>query len=337
MACKLSKICCYTRKDDLEIHDSRDDLKFPDDQKTITVVTLNVFCLLSWCYSHRRARKLVELLRCFDVIFLEEAFDKCAVDVFVEGLNDNHFVVKNIGSDKCCVGVNSGLLLASKFPIEEIEFYSHKLVADDNCSNKGVYKATLRIPHLGSVDFIAGHLQSSLDMLECPYFWKCCGIEEPQASACRRAALLTIQGLIRETPKNRQVFVLGDLNVKGNLGKEKNQQNKLNSGVKRRTKDNCDKNSTENKTHSLIQEFQEYEDMKSTLELVDIFREKNPYADGFTWGSQQRLDFIFGRSNFLDSIQNIEVFEVGNLSDHDGVMMEIVLKPTEENSEHVFL
>ena len=53
-------------------------------------------------------------------------------------------------------------------------------MADDNCSNKGVYKATLRIPHLGSVDFIAGHLQSSLDMLECPYFWKCCGIEEPQ-------------------------------------------------------------------------------------------------------------------------------------------------------------
>lgn len=80
----------------------------------------------------------------FDVIFLQECFDKKCIRIVVGKLKDLYpyiILPQNIGTI-----INSGLLVLSKYPLSDIDFQKFpKLVGADRLASKGFAKFNINV------------------------------------------------------------------------------------------------------------------------------------------------------------------------------------------------
>ena len=82
-----------------------------------------------------------------DVICCQEVFTETAVKILVEGLREHYpHIIHNVGKNN--IGTNSGLMMFSRYPIDDIEFQPFKHRYYDNAmSQKGVLCATVTLPN----------------------------------------------------------------------------------------------------------------------------------------------------------------------------------------------
>jgi hypothetical protein len=134
-------------------------------------------------------------------------FDKKASGHLLEKLKDNYSdIVYNVAPSE--IGLNSGLAIASKFPILEINFRKFKnLAGEDALSNKGLLKVIVDLGDGKSATIYNTHLQAKTG---------------EKYDKIRRVELRQIQKWIsadNNTPttdstyNNQGVFFMGDLNL----------------------------------------------------------------------------------------------------------------------------
>jgi endonuclease/exonuclease/phosphatase family metal-dependent hydrolase len=108
------------------------------ERESLTVLTWNVFlrprAILWGDHQSARAREMVQLLReeDYDVVVLQEAFDRVSLRILTEGLKDTypHFILPGKRNP---LHTNSGLLVLSRLPIERAENIFFNQCAGADC------------------------------------------------------------------------------------------------------------------------------------------------------------------------------------------------------------
>lgn len=112
-------------------------------EQQLKVLTWNVFlrprAILWGDHQSARAREMVQLLReeDYDVVVLQEAFDRVSLRILTEGLKDiyPHFILPK---RKGLLHTNSGLLVLSRLPIEKVDHVFFDRCAGADCmADKG--------------------------------------------------------------------------------------------------------------------------------------------------------------------------------------------------------
>ena len=95
-----------------------------------------------------------------DIICFQEVFDRKASGHLLEKLKDNYSnIVYNVAPSE--IGLNSGLAIASKFPILDVSFRKFKnLAGEDALSNKGILRAIVDLGNGKSATIYNTHLQA---------------------------------------------------------------------------------------------------------------------------------------------------------------------------------
>jgi len=158
-----------------------------------------------------------------DIVCLQEVFDLDAIETVSGKLLQKYlYVVHSIAPRE--FGSNSGLLVATKYPIEEIEFFKFDhLEAEDAMANKGILRMKVKIDENRSAVVYNAHLQSSRGDPPNP------NATDPEKDpghydnvTQRRQRLKTSQlnDILervkkddRGQPPETEIFVCGDLNV----------------------------------------------------------------------------------------------------------------------------
>ncbi len=102
-----------------------------------------------------------------DVICLQEVFDIDATEALCAGLKEKYpYIIHSVGPR--ALGMSSGLLFASKFPIKEAQFNKFKNgKAEDALANKGMLSAKLVLGKKGGKEVTTSihtmHLQAKMD------------------------------------------------------------------------------------------------------------------------------------------------------------------------------
>lgn len=95
-----------------------------------------------------------------DVICFQEVFTEKATDILVKGLRERYpYIIHNVG--KNIIGVNSGLMLLSKYPITDISFSPFTIRHGQNAlSQKGVLNAVIKLPADKNIVVTNTHLEA---------------------------------------------------------------------------------------------------------------------------------------------------------------------------------
>jgi endonuclease/exonuclease/phosphatase family metal-dependent hydrolase len=95
-----------------------------------------------------------------DVVCLQEMFDIGAIHALVNAIKDRYpYIVSRVGYSSC--RLNSGLLMASKYPIRQPVFYRHPdCSGDEKMASKGVLMAMIDVSDTQSILVSTTHLQA---------------------------------------------------------------------------------------------------------------------------------------------------------------------------------
>lgn len=95
-----------------------------------------------------------------DIICLQEVFTEAATKILVEGLEDEYpYIVHNVG--KNVIGINSGLMLLSKYPIDHLEFETFtSRIGLNQLSQKGVLGAIITAPDNKKIVVMNAHFDA---------------------------------------------------------------------------------------------------------------------------------------------------------------------------------
>ena len=122
---------------------------FKNIKSQISVLTYNVWMRPTFLFHNDQVNRAFELSDMivknqFDIIFLQECFDKKCIKIVVDKLKDIYpymILPQNIGTI-----INSGLLVLSKYPLSNIDFQKFpKLVGADRLASKGFTKFDINI------------------------------------------------------------------------------------------------------------------------------------------------------------------------------------------------
>lgn len=178
---------------------------------SLRVVTLNTWLLplsLPGVDLGERLSRLPDFLLAMDadVIALQEVFKPPARRYLVARLRhryhvsrgslDERRVLRWLPMDRC-----GGLLLFSKFPIEESRFTKHRLhptaKLSERIAAKGIMQSAIATPH-GMIQFFNVHLYAGGSRRSC---------------AARRHQLDDLVSVLRSTPEDGPLLVAGDFNT----------------------------------------------------------------------------------------------------------------------------
>ena len=264
----------------------------------------------------------------YDVVCMQEVFFGPSKKKMEEMLHPIFpHVLYSFGRHKLFVGVDSGLFVASKFPINSSSFVRFpELIGSDYFSWKGVHAVVLDIssifspisnPTLKPVSLVVGntHLQSNPDGTP-P--WKLFHGDEKQLKVRSRQLRHSQEKLIFETlekcameeqKKGFKVSVLmcGDFNTAAELPK---------SLVETEEKEGTFANSKEDNGEPLLPSVEYTQLLKELGSPSDIFRDLFPDTKehpGNTGGahkgnneSRRRIDFIFNYTQKIGKVEGLE-------------------------------
>lgn len=116
---------------------------------SISILTYNVWMRPTFLFYNNqvdRAWKLTDSLKSnnFDIILLQECFDKKCIKIIVEQLKSIYpYIIEPI---RVCTPINSGLLVLSKYPLSDVKFQKFdKLVGADRLASKGFVSFTIDV------------------------------------------------------------------------------------------------------------------------------------------------------------------------------------------------
>lgn len=142
------------------------------DKKNIKIWTWNLAAMHSGLRRYNGMRpnepRLNEIVKYLknkndDILCLQEVFTESATQILIEGLKKQYpHIVHNVG--KNVIGINSGLMLLSKFPIEHLEFETFTSRTGFNqLSQKGVLGAIVTTPSNKKIVITNAHLDAGGD------------------------------------------------------------------------------------------------------------------------------------------------------------------------------
>ncbi|AMO57829.1 hypothetical protein GZ77_12925 [Endozoicomonas montiporae] len=173
--------------------------------------------------SNRRAAEIAEALNSQssstqpDVVCFQEVFDRHATEHLCEGLKQSYpYIVHSVAPRE--TGLNSGLAVASKFPVLDASFRPFKdLAGEDQLANKGLLRLVLDLGEGKTAIVYNTHLQAK---------------EGDKYHKIRTSELAQIRQWMEQDSKEEEsqhegIFLSGDLNIsqadeqgKSNAGKE---------------------------------------------------------------------------------------------------------------------
>lgn len=179
--------------------------------KKLTICTFNAYLMPNWIklFVHnyvapqQRVYNVVQgaLDSDADILCMQEMFDNKTVFKFMELIKEKYpYIIYHTGSS--LVKLGSGLLIASKFPIENPEYWEHSTkVGTEWLASKGTIGVTIRLNNNQRIPVFNTHLEAGLD--------------DPVAGvACRVSQLQDIQTYLKEYCKKYALYFLcGDLNI----------------------------------------------------------------------------------------------------------------------------
>lgn len=135
-----------------------------------------------------------------DVICFQEVFDEASARILVEGLKTVYpHIIYNIGQDAYS-RLNSGLLIASKYPPQELRFDPHDhMIGPERLSHRGLLRLTIDGANNQKVHLYCAHLQALIGQ---------------KRSEAREKQLADIKKTMKRDKRDdcHQVLV-GDLNI----------------------------------------------------------------------------------------------------------------------------
>lgn len=195
------------------------------------------------------------------------------------------------GLDKKCFGPSSGLVIFSKYKIDNKNFTAFKdLCYADDMSKKGFLSCTIALPDGDSAHLIMTHLQADY-----ANNGRC------QTDLARASNFAQINEHIKKLPSKAMVLCMGDFNVIGEMLPK------------------CDE-----QVGQFTDEYKQVVDRFKTTNLIDAFRVKNTADLGYTYSkknclikrfypkekeSQWRLDYLFFRGHGKLKLKEAKVFK----------------------------
>lgn len=184
--------------------------------KKLKIGTFNAYMMPSWIsifiHNYSLSRERVQaaaqgvLESDVDVLCVQEMFDKEATDQFMALIKHKYpYIIYNVPSSSLKLG--SGLLIASKFPIENPQYWEHSIkIGTERLSSKGTIAATIRVSSNQKISVFNTHLEAGLD-------------DPVQAIPCRVRQLQDIQDHAKEySQESHPSFLCGDMNIPSNDG-----------------------------------------------------------------------------------------------------------------------
>ncbi len=243
-----------------------------------------------------------------EVVCLQEVFDSPCKRIAIRELAAAFpYIVTNAGHHRVPIlGQDSGLLVASKWPIESAAFLSYgNHIGSDWLADKGCLVAKVKLSDQASVLVANTHGQANPD----PYFpWWFTSDASLRVAAIRRENYARAATFVREAAAGCQLTIFcGDFNIPG-----------------------------EDQTSG--RQTEEFKWLHETLGSPhDAFRLRNPdtlAVPGFTYDStrnamvteaetHQRLDYVFVAEVGAEDITSAAICPVSELSDHYAVIAEI--------------
>lgn len=247
---------------------------------------------------NKRAQRLVQTIKQLDplpdIICFQELFRKKSQKIIIEGLK-NIYPYYNV--DKTCgkyiIGVNSGLAIFSKYPIEEKMFHQYtKEKGVENFAKKGILGLKLKLDDDDLFVFTT-HLQTGLGAEPC--ICKCFDNNKLSSDDLKKIQVQEAVNKIKEFTKNDNspsIIFTGDFN-----------------------------------TPSVNDLYQIESHLLNSIDLEDIFnKQKSPLDTTVIGKPDRRIDYIW--TNILGS-NDIVTTKFGNIvgyiTDHYGVIGELSL------------
>lgn len=245
----------------------------------LTVMTLNTG-LLPWPLGmkqrKKRAKKIAKTILNLtydpDIIALQEVFGESYQRKITKKIKNKYpYILQDFQSGRHIFGVDSGLVLASKFPIEKriLKEYKHSL-GDGNLARKGVMGIKIQHPVLGPVYVFTTHMQAGINKFLSYLFdfYKKYKNDSDLASRLQlKEARKWITSFVDDKDRfHATILYMGDFNIK-----------------------NKDKGDDK----------EEYQQTLQILKAQDTYRQQESAARSTVWRTEEelRIDYIFNLSS----------------------------------------
>jgi exonuclease III len=179
--------------------------------KELKICTFNAYLMPAWIrlfvhnYTHPQERVEAAAQGAVDsdvdILCVQEMFDYKAAFQFMESIKEKYpYMVYHAGPSYIKLG--SGLFIASKFPIENPQYWEHaEKIGTERLSSKGTIAATVRLNDNQRIPIFNTHLEAGLD-------------DAAQAVPCRVSQLQDIQKHLQEYCNGfDRYFLCGDMNI----------------------------------------------------------------------------------------------------------------------------
>lgn len=207
----LQSIASYARREFVLICPDKSSPENNKRVKELKIATYNAYLMPSWIrmFIHQyrspyeRVQAIAEAVldRDVDVFCMQEMFDLEAALKFIEIIKSKYpYIAYNFNHGSFKIG--SGLLIASRFPIENPRCWEHATkIGTERLSKKGTMAVTIRLNSDQRIPLFNTHLEA--------------GIDDPaKAIPCRVSQLQDIQGYLQEYCKHFDFsFFCGDMNI----------------------------------------------------------------------------------------------------------------------------
>lgn len=173
----------------------------------IKIMTWNVFMIpkpVNWTYQQERAKIIADKLAesDYDIMFFQETFSQAARKKILRGLAKTHPYTAEPNGRKFGTLQSSGLLIASKYPMQTLDQTVFKNCTNSDClARKSAILVEVTLPSSKKAHFVNTHMQA----------WN-----DPKAIVVRKKQLTDIKALMARNKKEGvPQFLVGDLNVDG--------------------------------------------------------------------------------------------------------------------------
>lgn len=208
----LQSIASYARREFVVIRPSEPAPESDKRVEKLKICTFNACLMPEWVQvlmppGYRLPRERIQaaaqgiLKQDIDVLCMQEMFDQEAAKEFIELLKNQYpYIVYNFNHSSLKIG--SGLLIASRFPIENPQCWEHvNKIGTERFSRKGSMALTIRLSGNQKICLFNTHLEAGLD-------------NAAKAVPCRVSQLQDIERHLQSYCKDFDLsFFCGDMNI----------------------------------------------------------------------------------------------------------------------------